>query len=375
MPRITCFLCFSGLFWLSSLLVAQDIDSPENLVPNPSFETYFECPEHLEAIRFRKIPVWVANPPDCTPDYFNKCGKRGYRVPKNRCGILPAKSGNAYVGMILRVGSPEGDPMGWYYREHITAKLKRPLKKNYRYVVKMYVALASYANYAIANIGILFTPTPKRIRWNKTYQPQVATSRKRFLTRHNQWTLVQDTIIAQGKEQFITIGEFNSYRTRRIKKITESTRYRRKFNFNRAYYYIDDVSVVELDKVVIDTIPRIIIQQKPPDDLVELQTSLGKIKRGQPVILKNIFFEFAKAQLLPASFPELNKLVSLLKNYPQIRIKIQGHTDNVGPHERNQKLSEKRAQSVVNYLIDQGVAVKRLHSVGFGETQPIDTIV
>jgi len=372
MPQ-AIYLIFIILMGTITSLTAQEVDSSKNLVPNPSFEYYFECPEHLEAIRFRKIPFWVANPSNCTPDYFNECGRRGYRVPKNRCGTMPAKSGHAYVGLILRVGHPEGDPMGWYYREHITVKLKHPLKKKFRYVAQMHLALSTYANYAIANIGMLFTPTARRIKWNTFYEPQVVTPRGQFLDKANRWILVRDTLVAKGGEAFLTIGEFNNLENSQIKRITDSRKHRKKFNFNRAYYYIDDVSVVELGKVVIDTLPRITIQQNSPTPRLEFKTNFGKITQGEPIILKNIFFEFAKARLLPKSFPELNKLVALLKKYPQIQIKIQGHTDNVGTHARNQQLSERRAQSVVNYLVNKGVLNERLTAEGFGETKPIDT--
>ena len=90
-------------------------------------------------------------------------------------------------------------------------------------------------------------------------------------------------------------------------------------------------------------------------------------------MLNNIFFEFAKARLLPQSFSELDKLVKLLKKYPQIKIRIMGHTDDVGTQERNQRLSEQRARSVVNYLTKKGIKIKRLTFKGYGETHPIDS--
>jgi outer membrane protein OmpA-like peptidoglycan-associated protein len=179
-------------------------------------------------------------------------------------------------------------------------------------------------------------------------------------------------MVAKGGEAFITIGEFNNFGDHQVKKITNSRKYRRKFNFNRAYYFIDDVAVVELDKVVTDTLPK--ITGKPLGNIrLGFDTELGKVKQGQPVILKNIFFEFAKARLLPESFPELNKLVHLLKTYSSIKVRIMGHTDNVGTEARNLRLSDRRAQSVVAYLTQQGINAQRLTFKGFGESRPIDT--
>jgi outer membrane protein OmpA-like peptidoglycan-associated protein len=89
------------------------------------------------------------------------------------------------------------------------------------------------------------------------------------------------------------------------------------------------------------------------------------------IVLHNIFFETASSTLLPNSEPELNKLLWTLRKNPGIKIEIRGHTDNVGEEKVNQELSEARAKSVYQYLVDRGVEASRLSYVGFGETQPI----
>lgn len=366
---------YTLLSWLvaTAYVNAQTMDSSQNLVPNPGFEQYYSLPSSMAEVHNNTVKYWKANPRECTPEYFHQDGAKGFRVPKNRCGTMPAHTGKAYVGLLFRAGKRQMDPRDVYYREHIMAKLKRPLKKKYRYIVKMYIALASYSNYAIANLGIYFNQFPEKITWDKKIEAHIVTPTHRFFDQRGQWMLVQDTIVAMGGEQYIMIGDFNSFKNRQIKKITNSTKHRYKFNYQRAYYYLDDVSVTELDKFEIKTVPSITLTQKHPPNKIELKTDLGKLQKGKPVILKNIFFEFAKARLLPESFPELNKLVDLLKKYPQIKIKVLGHTDDVGPQERNQKLSERRARSVVNYLTSKGIKVKRLRFKGFGEAHPIDT--
>ncbi len=87
--------------------------------------------------------------------------------------------------------------------------------------------------------------------------------------------------------------------------------------------------------------------------------------------LKNVFFDLNKASLRPESFIELNKLVAFLNLNPTLKIEIGGHTDSRGDAKENQLLSENRAKSVMNYLIEKGIDVKRLQSKGFGSTQPI----
>lgn len=94
-------------------------------------------------------------------------------------------------------------------------------------------------------------------------------------------------------------------------------------------------------------------------------------KIGSTIRLNNIFFDFGKADLRPASFPELDRLVNSLKENPKMEIEISGHTDNVGGHDANIKLSNDRAAAVKEYLITKGINVERVKSKGFGETKPL----
>lgn len=98
---------------------------------------------------------------------------------------------------------------------------------------------------------------------------------------------------------------------------------------------------------------------------------LSPIEVGSVVRLNNIFFEFAKAVLLPESYPELDRTSEFLKNNPTIEIEIGGHTDDIGSDVTNQKLSEKRARAVADYIISKGIDPKRLTVVGYGESRPI----
>ncbi len=100
---------------------------------------------------------------------------------------------------------------------------------------------------------------------------------------------------------------------------------------------------------------------------------LKKIEIGSAIVLKNIFFDFDKATLRPESTNELDRLVNLLTENPTIKIELSAHTDSKGSDEYNMKLSQRRAESVVNYLINKGISSDRLIAKGYGETKPIDT--
>lgn len=100
---------------------------------------------------------------------------------------------------------------------------------------------------------------------------------------------------------------------------------------------------------------------------------LAPIEIGLTVRLNNIYFDFDKTTLKSESFTELNKVVDFLKQNPSVEIEVAGHTDNKGADEYNLNLSQGRSQSVVDYIVSQGVDRSRLIAHGYGESKPIDT--
>lgn len=100
----------------------------------------------------------------------------------------------------------------------------------------------------------------------------------------------------------------------------------------------------------------------------DLQFPLASI--SAPVLIDNIFYAFDKATLLPESKNALDSLILMLNENPNITIELSAHTDYRGAEAYNKKLSQKRAESVVNYLINHGIAVDRLTAVGYGEEKP-----
>ncbi|MCC3156265.1 OmpA family protein [Hymenobacter sp. 15J16-1T3B] len=100
-------------------------------------------------------------------------------------------------------------------------------------------------------------------------------------------------------------------------------------------------------------------------------TDLSKLRRGEALALKRIYFVQSQARLLPSSEPELGRLVRLLREQPDRRFEIAGHTDNVGDPHKNQVLSEQRARVVRAYLLRRGIDSLRLTAVGYGGTRPV----
>ena len=100
-----------------------------------------------------------------------------------------------------------------------------------------------------------------------------------------------------------------------------------------------------------------------------------EIQRLQDQTLKidvsnEVSFDFDSASLKPAFLPTLNKVGNILNRYPKTTVTVVGHTDSTGSDAYNQRLSERRAESVANYLAGRGVLRERLHTVGMGESEP-----
>ena len=98
---------------------------------------------------------------------------------------------------------------------------------------------------------------------------------------------------------------------------------------------------------------------------------LQPVTKNSTIVLKNIFFDFDKYELNEKSFIELTKIAKFLKDNPTLIVEICGHTDNTGSEQYNQKLSEKRAQEIVNQLIKIGIAPQSLRFRGYGSARPI----
>ena len=89
------------------------------------------------------------------------------------------------------------------------------------------------------------------------------------------------------------------------------------------------------------------------------------------IVLNNLQFAFGDSSILETSVPELQLVLDLLEKNPQLQIRIEGHTDNIGSPEANLTLSRGRAKAVISWLVDHGISPERLSSRGYGETQPI----
>ncbi len=332
----------------------------DNMVYNPSFEKYRNCPQRIDAVGvMQEVDAWW-QPTAGSSDYFNACGARDCSVPRNKLGSQDARTGNGYCGIYC---SQEN------YREYIQTQLKNPLVTGKRYKISFWVSLSEKSPHAISTLGALITQ--ERVEDSTSgiltkreitdfgeqgsqsvavfFEPQVTNPRERTLSDTKEWMEVSGVFVAEGGEKFLTIGNFFPFNKSRVVPMMDG-----KTPLNGAYYYIDDVSVTCID----------------PEPAVPLaEDNIPMV--GDIIRLENIYFDVDKSEVLQQSYAELVKLKDMLEKYPGMTIELRGHTDGQGTIEHNQQLSEARAKAVVEHLVNMGIDKSRLSWKGFGKSNPI----
>lgn len=330
----------------------------ENLVPNPSFEDTRACPKDCDYIG--GVVAWNLFP-NFSADYFHRCANiyqtaeyiqkfpyetiLNFGVPRSMFGYQEARSGNAYAGISICY-------------EALAVKLIEPLMKDSVYKAEFFVSLADSSNVGTKYFGMYFSEHAIRTTTDNRMQiagfmldcpPQIQNTPGRYLTDTAHWTSISGLYTAKGGEQYIAIGGFYPYHDSLVQRIRSNrplSKVYRSTEKQLGYYFVDDVSVVPYREV---WAPEI----------------------GITYVLQYIYFEFDKSDLLPASYDELNRLLTYLSSHPNYRITITGHTDNLGTEAYNLRLSNNRAKAVANYLIEKGIKKSRITYSGVGNSQPI----
>ena len=364
-------LSFAIFFFISTIITFS-----QNIISNGDFEIYDNCPNNFLTTK-NFLPFWYS-PTLGTPDYYNKCSKKLAGIPENFTGVENAKSGDGYVGIVV-VNFDYGSA-----REYIASQLKHPLERDKLYCIKVYISLADYSRYAISQIGIYFTKRKisKSTKGILMKNPQVI-FHQNFFEKKEGWTLLCDTFKAKGGEKYLILGNFeNKYPPFLCYRKKRSCRYINFKTFNEmdfpieqqheyAYYYVDNLTLVEVsttENCECNNFEKL----NNSTEIIVSDSTLTNLKKGEVLILKNIYFELDKSELLPSSYPELDNLANFLARNSKTKLVISGHTDDTGTIEYNQELSEARAKAVSDYLASKGIETTRLIYKGYGNTKPVD---
>lgn len=327
---------------------------PQNLIKNPSFEVYENCPKELGNFNL-DVQHWTT-PTNGSTDYFNGCSI-AMGTPKNFNGTQPADFGVGYAGLYLY--APDD------YREYLQAELSYTLEKGKEYKISFYVSLAERSDFAIKEFGVLFSknklkiPIRKELSRMHLYKDReneyntLEISASNFLKNTEEWILLEKQFKAKGTENYITLGNFKNNKRTRMFKTKRNAK-------QGSYYYMD----------------MVLMESAEPSDFVEKPSAITNensriIELEKTHVFENVLFNFDEFQLLGTAKKEVQKIYRILISDDNLKISIAGHTDSIGEDSYNLSLSNQRAQVVGDYLSSLGLPLDRISWQGHGGSRPI----
>jgi OOP family OmpA-OmpF porin len=346
------FLLFIGLIGAPGTLWGQSPAPTEiNLAPDPGFEEHKGKPLYwfLRGRHFNQTMKYWSSPTEASPDAYGA----DLLVPPSWVemgfGHQKPRNGAAMVGITLfGCGEEKGKP---HCREYVQTKLSQPLIPGQLYYVEFWVAPLPHS-LRVNNIGAYFSDKEISLSTDEPLRFKPHVNAEEIVEAPNtQWIKVAGHYRPRRQVNYLIIGNFFPDSLTKTRAPTLEC-------LDFAYYYIDDVTV----RHVVDSFETSASVTEDLDALIP--------RAGRVVALRNIYFDTDKAELLPASYAELEKLVELMREFPMMHIRILGHTDNQGTQAHNQDLSVRRAKAVADYLLSRGIPEKRARYMGFGSRHP-----
>lgn len=342
---------FILFLWLNGSLISQnasDLNS-ENIIPNPSFEIYSSTPIgwFYKGKHFTDVMKYWSSATQASPDVFGP----KVRVPSHWAakgfGDQTPHSGESMSGITV-YGCTEGKP---HCREYIQIQLREPLVMNQKYYAEFWVSHLPLS-LRVNGIGMYFSDEKLNVNTDGPldFKPQISAAEVISAPDHR-WVKISGRFKATSEGEYLIIGNFLTDSLTNIRSPGPNA-------LNYGYYYIDDI-LLKKEKPILEV------------PVKENDLCCITIEEGKVVELSNIFFDHDKAELLPRSYVELNKLLKLMQENPSMIIEIRGHTDSVGENDYNVYLSRKRAKAVVDFLNENGINKSRTRYAGYGDSDPV----
>jgi outer membrane protein OmpA-like peptidoglycan-associated protein len=359
----------------SEAYFAQDVS---NLILNPSFESMNGKLKKLKQINVAS--EWDS-PTALKADLYSMEKDLPVSAPSNQRGKEFPMDGDNYAG-ILAYSYNNKEP-----RTYIQTQLLSPMSKGVEYCIKFNVSLSDLSKYAINNLGMYLGKEPLYLesKGDLIFQKEnefsnVVTNfeNKVYNARYN-WETVCALYKSNGKETYITIGNFFNNKDVKFEKLAKLDGFSGS-QLPSAYYYIDQVEVFLIEDISdcdcsnqMENINQSsIIYHK---DLVK-QDGIYSIE--ELVNMGTVYFDVTRASIDKMFVEGLNKMVTLLKDNPEINIELHGHTDkmefsSIKKDPENElliNLGARRADKIMAYLVENGVAKERLSAMNHDASQP-----
>lgn len=335
------------ILFCTGILSAQKPAQP-NLVPNPGFEEFSDYPAgwFYSGRDFSRIALYWTSPTAASPDLYTP----GVTIPNtwkdNGFGKIKPYEGRTCAGITV-YGCQQGKP---HCREYIQIQLSEPLVPGQRYGFSCQLAHLQ-RSVSVRNIDLGFSEYEVDELMTDPLFIEPVLSLNKWLPSDGSWYRWTGQFEATHSGSYLIIGNFHTDEDSQVKMPWRS-------DIRFGYYHIDDVRLFKIPPII-----------KPPPNDSPLTNFIPM--EGGIVNLSRIYFEHDRTDFMPQALIQLKQLLEFLNRYPDVKVEIRGHTDNVGGAEYNQDLSERRSAAVVKWLIGKGIKSHRLVSTGFGSRDPL----
>lgn len=328
----------------------------QNLVPNGSFNERAYCPVSYNTTDLRTLRGWTQATKG-TPDHFDECSTGKAGVKNNVAGSQKPFDGTGYAGLITYTSTKKD------YREYLQAKLTRKLGAGEMICVELWLSCGDHSLFVSDGFGVHFSQKPER---HGTFDPlpvkaQINNPRLHMIDNTQSWVKISDTFIAEGGEEYITLGNFSpDDKTLKLRRTAlEGARETSKWH----YVYIDQV----VARSVNDRAECSCVNDKIRDEVHDPPLQLTDYEE---LDLNTVYFAFDDSTLDVRARQNLEEVAGLLRRTPYSFVRVMGHTDIVGREGYNVGLSANRARAVVSYLEYIGIDPERLEIDYYGSELP-----
>ena len=391
---------------ITTSFIAVSQESGKNLVPNPSFEETGK-----DRVR-GKGQIELAQPwnsPTLAPAdlYMERSRSDDYSVPNNIYGEEKPRTGSNYAGISFFGHRRE-------VRSYLQVELLDTLEAGKEYCMKFHVSMADRAKYAVNNLSMYVSNEKVETKGNDPlkFEPQITNLRNRVFDKQFLWEAICGLYTAKGTETHILIGNF------RTDEETTQERIRMSRNMSgsqmqNGYYYIDDVSVIEVNEsnredcmcskiaggtmkverstfgteeekrasakttVILNTDGSQSSNTTKTEGKTEMaNTAESKVAEDKKPKAYNVndvvlYFDIKSPKINEDSKGKLDKLAAYLKKNKSVKVQIQGHADVT--EDEVPFLGKRRAFEVVKYLTDQGIDRDQIPYKSFETELPADS--
>lgn len=344
MNKIVC------LFLLSILICNQTLG--QNLILNPTFDDYVTYLDSNNRTVYQPKHWFYEGQRLNHPVYFSSAR---FLDPTIRSKFHPEaeliRQGNLinYISILLLPNT-----------QKTYTYLKESLEKGKRYKINLDIKVYNQSN-CLSDLLVAFLDTinETNVDYHQTVRLSLPDSVP-FDQFCNNWVTLEQQFVANGNEKiFLISAGMPKHYLDIVKSNPDKFQIYYRRNNYQLKFLVDNIRLVPIDSFLV----------KKESDLN--QQNLELLKQGESIILTNVYFDFDKYEILKTSYPSLDLIAQYLQKNSTVHILVTGHTDNIGGMDYNQKLSEQRAKSVVDYLINKGINEKRLQYKGYGNQEPI----